>query len=173
MVPPPAPRSFTLRLTLPSDHPQLLTGLEQWQRLGLISPTWLANFCETVLTCPLPEPELVLPPFPSLPIPSEPGTSPAVSSGLDTVPLAAPPRPHPWQGIWEELGVVWLLAVGVFLVVVSSGVLAIAQWQVASPGGQYSILWLYTLVFWQLGRWSARQPRLRLTKNTGIQAPPF
>lgn len=63
-----------------------------------------------------------------------------------------------------ELSVVWLLFLGVFMVVVSSGVLAATQWQNFSPVGQYSILFGYTLAFWIASLWT-RQQQLRLTSR--------
>jgi hypothetical protein len=62
-----------------------------------------------------------------------------------------------------EVSVIWLLFLGVFLVVVSSGVLAASQWQNFPPTGQYSILLIYTLAFFVAGCWTGQQPKLRLT----------
>jgi hypothetical protein len=61
--------------------------------------------------------------------------------------------------------VIWLLLVGVFLVVVSSVVLAATQWQSVPPVGQYGILLVYTLAFWQLGQWTHRQGNLQATSR--------
>jgi hypothetical protein len=78
------------------------------------------------------------------------------------------PPPSSWitrtlQSFMAEIGVIWLLGLGVFMVVVSSGVLAASQWQTVSPLGQYSILLTYTLAFWGASLWTARQAALRLT----------
>jgi hypothetical protein len=62
-----------------------------------------------------------------------------------------------------EISVVWLLALGVFLVVVSSAVLAVSQWNWLSPVGQYAILLVYTLAFGMAGLWTSRREQLRLT----------
>jgi hypothetical protein len=62
-----------------------------------------------------------------------------------------------------EVSVIWLLFLGVFMVVVSSGVLAATQWRNFSPVGQYGILFAYTLAFWAASAWTGRQPNLRLT----------
>jgi hypothetical protein len=64
-----------------------------------------------------------------------------------------------------ELSVLWLLFLGVFLVVVSSGVLAATQWRNFSAVGQYSILLGYTLVFWGVGWWTGKQASLQLTSR--------
>jgi hypothetical protein len=51
----------------------------------------------------------------------------------------------------------------VFMVVVSSGVLAATQWQNVSPTGQYGILFAYTLAFWGASVWIGKREQLRLT----------
>jgi hypothetical protein len=67
------------------------------------------------------------------------------------------------QSFMAEVSVIWLLFLGVFLVVVSSGVLAATQWRNVSPIGQYAILFAYTTVFWLVSTWTSRQERLQLT----------
>jgi hypothetical protein len=62
-----------------------------------------------------------------------------------------------------EISVIWLLFLGVFMVVVSSGVLAASQWRNFPPTGQYGILFAYTLAFWAVSLWTAKQPHLQLT----------
>lgn len=65
-----------------------------------------------------------------------------------------------------EISVRWLLFLGVFMVVVSSGLLAASQWQKFPAAGQYGVLLAYTLVFWGVSYWAAAQPSLRLTAQT-------
>lgn len=67
------------------------------------------------------------------------------------------------QTFMAEISVIWLLFLGVFLVVVSSGVLAASQWQNFPPIGQYAILWVYTLMFFAAGLWTGQRSNLRLT----------
>jgi hypothetical protein len=55
---------------------------------------------------------------------------------------------------------------GVFLVVVSSGVLAASQWEKFPASGQYGVLLAYTLSFWGFSFWAGRQDNLRLTGQT-------
>jgi hypothetical protein len=62
-----------------------------------------------------------------------------------------------------EISVIWLLCLGVFMVVLSSGVLAASQWQNFSAVGQYGILLTYTLAFAVASIWTGRQPALQLT----------
>ncbi|HEY9737754.1 MAG TPA: hypothetical protein V6D06_15790 [Trichocoleus sp.] len=78
------------------------------------------------------------------------------------------PRPvNPWlQQLMGELSVVWLLGLGVFLVVLSSAVLAATQWAQFSTVGQYLVLLAYTGAFWGIGQWSATNARLQLTSKT-------
>ncbi|MEM6590783.1 MAG: hypothetical protein AAF651_02870 [Cyanobacteria bacterium P01_C01_bin.73] len=68
--------------------------------------------------------------------------------------------------LMNELSVVWLLGLGVFLVVLSSAVLAATQWAQFSPVGQYLVLLSYTLIFWGIGVFSRRNAQLQLTSRT-------
>ncbi|MGB3202661.1 MAG: hypothetical protein WBA99_17270 [Nodosilinea sp.] len=72
-----------------------------------------------------------------------------------------------WLGrLMSELSVVWLLGLGVFLVVLSSAVLAATQWERFGSVGQYLVLLVYTLVFWAVGLWCRRKVHLQLTAKT-------
>ncbi|WOD39288.1 hypothetical protein [Nodosilinea sp. E11] len=79
-----------------------------------------------------------------------------------------PPSPtHLWLNrLMSELSVVWLLGLGVFLVVLSSAVLAATQWANFNAAGQYVVLLTYTLVFWGAGLWCRRSANLQLTAKT-------
>jgi hypothetical protein len=149
MTPPNQP----LKLELRSDHPNLLRGLDFWLQLGLLSEAQLEEICRRSLSCPLPTvPEQEQIPADFLP--------PALSA-----PASLPASPG-WltqilTSFMAEISVVWLLFLGVFLVVVSSGVLAASQWQNFLPVGQYGILWGYTLAFGLAGLWAGR--RLQVT----------
>ncbi|MEB3268104.1 MAG: hypothetical protein VKJ09_06155, partial [Leptolyngbya sp.] len=137
-----------LEFRIPPDHPQLLAGLEAWVQLGLISDVTVRQMAASHLVCPLPSPKAV------------PIAAPA--------PVPAAPRvqvPHTVRAFVDELSVIWLLLVGVFLVVVSSVVLAATQWQAVPPTGQYAILLVYTLAFWQLGQWTGRRDNLQATSR--------
>jgi hypothetical protein len=80
----------------------------------------------------------------------------------------SPPRPISlWlDRLMSELSVVWLLGLGVFLVVLSSAVLAATQWARFNAVGQYLVLLAYTLAFWGIGVWSSRDEHLQLTSRT-------
>ncbi|MEE3717524.1 hypothetical protein V2H45_12240 [Tumidithrix elongata RA019] len=70
------------------------------------------------------------------------------------------------QSLISEFSTIWLLFLGVFLVVVSSGVLAASQWNQFPPQGQFAILLGYTLAFWVVSLWTGRQEKLSLTTRT-------
>lgn len=162
-------------------HPALLQGLEEWLHLGLISHQEVRLFCRRHLSSPLPE-QAIAPdsdtPAQSQSVPSrdfanaiEPVAAPPATVPRRAAPRPTSPRPASSTSRWgqslqsfmAEISVVWLLVLGVFLVVVSSGVLAASQWQYVSPAVQYGILFSYTLAFWGASRWTQRQPRLQLT----------
>ncbi|MFS8814179.1 hypothetical protein ACVW0Q_002382 [Thermostichus sp. MS-CIW-21] len=67
------------------------------------------------------------------------------------------------RNLLSELSVAWLLLLGLFLVVVSSGVLAASLWEEFSPTAQYGVLLAYTAAF---GVGAGRQEGLRLTGQT-------
>lgn len=175
-----------LQIQIDAAHPQLLKGLETWVQLGLLSQAEVLELCRTQLTCPLPEPV-------AAPVQSDEHMTGALAAavqpdGSDFVPLLSesqqpqtapaapfkrrssrkaaaetPPGSSPVQAFMTELSVAWLLFLGVFLVVVSSGVLAASQWRFMPPVGQYGILFAYTLVFWVAALWTRNRPTLRLT----------
>lgn len=74
-----------------------------------------------------------------------------------------PSIPQIIQSLMAELSVIWLLLLGVFMVVVSSGVIAANWWQTFPAVLQYGILWLYTLGFGVASWWTGKQANLRLT----------
>lgn len=81
----------------------------------------------------------------------------------------APPSVAPGRWVSRlmgELSVVWLLGLGVFLVVLSSAVLAATQWARFNAVGQYLVLLTYTLAFWGVGLGCGRQTNLNLTAKT-------
>jgi hypothetical protein len=82
----------------------------------------------------------------------------------------SPPKPSIIKTFFtsfkEELSVRWLLFLGVFLVVLSSGVLAASQWDKFPAFVQYGVLLSYTLIFWGVGFYAAKQENLKLTAQT-------
>jgi hypothetical protein len=153
-----------VELTTSSSHPELLTGLDGLLELGVLNDTLVKKLCRKNLTCLLPDVVAR-------------GTvlaSPQMLSNLDTdfapaSPTAArePSRIRQMlQSLQAEFSVRWLLFLGVFMVVVSSGVLAASQWQKFPASGQYGVLLAYTLIFWGVSFWASGQSNLRLTAQT-------
>ncbi|MBE9118179.1 DUF2157 domain-containing protein [Lusitaniella coriacea LEGE 07157] len=159
-------RLIHLEISVRATQTELLEGLDVWLRLGLIREGQVRGLCRQYLSCPLPSPVTV----PSLPREanltfSETEFAPEVQP--EPQPIRQPSRVASiWQSFQDELSVRWLLFLGVFLVVVSSGVLAATQWTRFPAAGQYGVLWAYTLVFGVLGWRMSRQEELQLTART-------
>jgi hypothetical protein len=159
----PPDRSFSLDLKIDPDNPNLLTGLENWLELGLIDDRQIREVARLFLTCRLPSVvapstiEELQPQTVRMQIPEEPiAAKRRQPSVLSTI----------WAAFKDELSVRWLLFLGVFLVILSSGVLAATQWQRFPAWGQYGVLWAYTIAFWGVGFWARGQVGLSLTANT-------
>ena len=152
---------LSLEIYVRSNQPELLQGLEQWLQLKLISEEQVKKICRQKLVCSLPERKVetvnadIQPSIPEIAV--EP---------------TAKIQPQPnfvtqiWQGFLDELSIRWLLFLGIFLVIVSSGVLAASQWSRFPRFGQYLILLIYTLGFWGFGFWTNRRGNLKLTSQT-------
>lgn len=161
--------SIPLELTLPANHPDLLLGLDSLLELGLISDHQVRQIARSQLSCPY-QPQVVESPIPPRPVTAlvpEPVARPA-----DRATPIAPVRPaqpslisQVLSSFMEEISVVWLLFLGVFLVVVSSAVLAASQWQNVSPVGQYGILWAYTIALGLVSSLTGQHRNLRLTSR--------
>ncbi|WP_404784694.1 hypothetical protein [Altericista sp. CCNU0014] len=168
-------RYIPVQLRLLASHPALLEGLDNWLNLGLISDREVQVLCQRYLTCVLSERKTA---------PSTPASRPAIADAATTpaaiaerqVAIAAPqasapppiPKSQGWvsqflQSLINEVSVIWLLCLGVFLVVASSAVLAANQWNNLSPAGQYGILLTYTLAFAGSSVWTATKPQLQIT----------
>ncbi|NCS44649.1 MAG: hypothetical protein GPJ23_05390 [Microcystis aeruginosa G13-05] len=163
-----------------ASHPSLLQGLEQWLQLGLVEESQVKQLCRENLSCVMPilTTAPTREPLPD-PISSQPPPPPALPSRRPEAPRRIPPQPptsprrqetpsqfgQMLQSLMAELSVLWLLLLGVFMVVISSGVLAANFWEKFSTAGQYGVLWLYTLAFWGASFWSSQQPGLRLTSQ--------
>ncbi|MBO9999660.1 MAG: hypothetical protein J7641_11755 [Cyanobacteria bacterium SID2] len=146
-----------LEIPVNPSHPRFLDGLEALLQLGLIEDDQVKVWCQQYLTCvvlqpvrqPISKPSIVYRP-PQLP------PSPETLSRWDR-----------WsQALKEELSVRWLLWLGVFVVIVSSSVVAASQWERFPASGQYGVLWAYTMLFWIAGHWAKRREKLRLTAQT-------
>jgi hypothetical protein len=165
-------RSIPIQIDVPIGHPALLSGLENWLRLGLISDRQVRELCQQYLVSPLSVQTSVITSseVPTLSTPSalQPVAEAPEQPALEGTPSPNPTRPRGWassflQRLINEVSVIWLLCLGVFLVVISSGVLAASQWQHFSPAGQYGILFGYTIAFVVVGLWTGTQQQLQLT----------
>jgi hypothetical protein len=153
---------LSLEVYVKANQPELLTGLDQWLQLNLISEAQVKKLCRNHLSCSLPIREIVT---------VAPEIEPQIVATIDqTVVVSDVPTPNIlvllWQGLLDELSIRWLLFLGIFLVIISSGVLAASQWQNFPSFGQYLILLVYTLCFWGIDFWSSKQENLRLTSQT-------
>ena len=174
----PKGRSSKIELSVLASHPELLTGLEAWLRLGLLSPAEVEQLCRQYLVCPLRDPAVDISEIdgpraprnePKVPALSTPQALPSSRESVAT-PTKTTQTPNfiaqILHSLMAEISVVWLLFLGVFMVVVSSGVLAASQWERFPAAGQYGVLLAYTLTFWAISSWANRQQNLHLTAQT-------
>ena len=165
---------LNIKLNLNSERVQLhlLEGLDSWVKLGLLSEAQVRELARS-MSQPIPSVEDAPASLPSF-VNRAAASSSAVDSlteGATESPTEALPRAEPkiskllraLRPLLEEISVIWLLFLGVFLVVVSSGLLAASQWQSFSAVGQYAILLAYTLAFWGASIWAQRQEQLQVT----------
>ena len=172
-----AQRSQRRLMVVARQNEAILEGLDLWLDLGLINDAQVRQICRTRLICELKSevtqrvisrnnlasPETLLRP-------------PNISgSRLARSPVASPTivKPKPPQepsqvaqtlrSLFSEFSTMWLLFLGVFLVVVSSGLLAASQWASFSAQGQYLLLLSYTLGFFGVSFWTSQNERLRMT----------
>ncbi|MGL6337991.1 MAG: hypothetical protein ACRC80_02490, partial [Waterburya sp.] len=152
---------LSLEVYVKANHPELLRGLDQWLQLNLISEAQVRKLCRNHLSCALPvrETVAVVPESQSQTITT---TESAVISDIPPPNILV----RLWQGLLDELSIRWLLFLGIFLIIISSGVLAASQWNNFPRFGQYLILLIYTLGFWGISFWSGKQENLRLTSQT-------
>jgi len=162
-------RQIVIELVVRSGHPSLLAGLDAWLQLGLISDDFVRQLCQEEFTCALPEVEQHVP-HPDAELLADLDT-PSLTPQVTARSTLAQRNPQPsiiaqaLQAFMAEISVVWLLFLGVFLVVVSSGVLAATQWQNFAAIGQYGILFVYTLAFATASFWTRQNPVLQLTNR--------
>jgi hypothetical protein len=169
--------SLTVEIKVSATAPNLLEGIEYWVQLNLLSQTEVLQICRTDLACWLPTiaPQPVsLAQQPSVlatrPLPENRPIAASQSLPVSRPAPLPPSRPKTpsrvsqvLQSLAAELSVLWLLLLGVFMVVISSAVLAASQWERFPSFIQYGILWLYTLGFWGSSFWAGHHPNLRLT----------
>ncbi len=153
-------RPLNFEVRLPSEHPELLQGFDEWLRLNLISDSQVKQICQQHLVC-----QVVLQPQ-TVPI-RQAQTVAAAPRIAEKPPSTATPNllSTMWRSLREEFSVRWLLFLGMFTVVVSSGALAASQWERFTALFQYGILFAYTVLFFGLSFWTGIQANLRLTSG--------
>ncbi|VEP11933.1 conserved membrane hypothetical protein [Hyella patelloides LEGE 07179] len=152
---------LNLEIYVKNDRPELLQGLDQWIQLNLISEAQVKNICRQHLSCTLPAKQVVEA------IAAIPENRQSISNeNSEKVTTKPNVVTQLWQSFLDELSIRWLLFLGIFLVVVSSGVLAASQWNNFPRFGQYLILLIYSFSFWGIGFWSSQQDNLKLTSQT-------
>lgn len=162
---------IAIKLYLNASDPRLLEGLEAWVHLGLLDDRQVRNLCRTYLSHPLPQQiaseETATPEEPPRELQTAPPISPEQPTEDGSQGESAPvPGTGLLHSLKAELSVRWLLFLGVFMVLLSSGVLAATQWERFPAAGQYLVLFTYTIMFWGTSQWAGKQERLRLTAQT-------
>ena len=137
-------RRIPFELMLLDDHPELLNGLDSWLKLGLISDNEVKRWAKRYLVSAVPEVATMAPLAKTTNPPnsgqfirndgpdfgrdrslstSKPSSESSSESSFETSPDTSIVT-RILSGFMAELGVMWLLFLGVFLVVISSAVLA-------------------------------------------------
>lgn len=161
------------RLTVVArQNEAILQGLDLWLELGLITEESVKLICQTRLVCELKsrvtEPVLSGQSFrESQTNRALPNTANLPRSTVATAPVKTPQPPNKvvqtLRSLFSEFSTMWLLFLGVFLVVVSSGLLAASQWDNFSAEMQYLLLLAYTLGFFGVSFWTSQNEQLRMT----------
>ncbi|HEY9771445.1 MAG TPA: hypothetical protein V6C71_23620 [Coleofasciculaceae cyanobacterium] len=152
---------LSIEIYIKANQPRLLDGLEQWLQLNLISQEQVKKLSRNHLSCALPDIEVVKPILAPTQTILETEEKVLVKTAKSANIFA-----RILQGFLDELSIRWLLFLGIFLVVISSSVLAASQWQNFPKVGQYLILLAYTIGFWGTGFWTSKHNSLKLTSQT-------
>ena len=150
-----------ITINLKMTHPLLLQGLDHWLVLGLLNEQQVKEIASQNLTCSV----AIMKPL-STAVRTVKETSIPNQSGVTKIGRNRqifPKLQQVMQALMAELSVIWLLLLGVFMVVISSGVLAASWWQKFPAILQYGILWSYTLGFGFSSWWTGKKPNLQLT----------
>lgn len=150
-------------VNIEASHERLIEGLEVWLCLGLISDAEVKRLCRQHLCCTIPESTSEPTTKATLTLSSRLSHEPPTHQSL--LPATVGRTAQVLQYLMAEFSLMWLLFLGVFMVVVSSGVLAVSQWRQFPPQGQYLILLSYTLAFWVASGWTGQRENLRLTAH--------
>jgi len=161
-----SPPKQLIRILIQTDqtNPRVLEGLESWLRLGLLSDQQVRQIGELYLSDPLPQ--RVVDSAKNNVYVKEKITQNSIVYKRHQPNFNFPSIVTDWvESLKAELSVRWLLFLGLFLVIVSSGVLAASQWEKFPATGQYLILFAYTLAFWGVSLWGNQQSSLPVTAD--------
>lgn len=147
-------RWTTIEVEIEASNERLLEGLDVWLHLGLVSDDEVKRICRQHLSCMIP--------VVARQVTAATSTQPSRLPQHKLIPTIGRTA-QVLQSLMAEFSLMWLLFLGVFMVVVSSGVLAASQWRQFAPQGQYLILLGYTLAFWVASAWTGQHENLRLT----------
>jgi hypothetical protein len=167
-MPKPSVKSVWLELQIDPNDPELLVILDRLVRSNILTHAQIRKIARECLSEDLPwkSARVAAPVIDLETSEAEIAAAPVAKISAAPVPKIPSPIQTIWQTLKDELSVRWLLFLGVFLVVLSSGVLAATQWSRFPAWGQYGLLWLYTIGFWVVGGWARRQEGLSLTAST-------
>lgn len=132
-----------VQIRVNATNPALLEGLEMWLHLGLLSDEQVRRLGQEYLCQPLPQPQ----PQKSEIEKTAENQQQETAAKKPSTQTSTAFIPRLLQSFKAELSVRWLLFLGLFMVVVSSGVLVASQWNEFPAVGQYGVLLAYTLVF--------------------------
>ncbi len=173
-------RSSANRLTIVAfQNDQILQGLDLLLELGLITDKSVKLIGETRFVCEI-KTKVAEPMISRLTSnnfddsettlrPANISESRLPRSRVVEIPVKAKAPQEPSKvaqtvrSLLSEFSTMWLLFLGVFLVVVSSGLLAASQWDNFSPQIQYLLLLAYTIGFFGVGFWTSKNEQLRMT----------
>ena len=173
-------RSSANRLTIVAfQNDQILQGLDLLLELGLITDKSVKLIGETRFVCEI-KTKVAEPMISRLTSnnfddsettlrPANISDSRLPRSRVVEIPVKAKAPQEPSKvaqtvrSLLSEFSTMWLLFLGVFLVVVSSGLLAASQWDNFSPQIQYLLLLAYTIGFFGVGFWTSKNEQLRMT----------
>ncbi len=163
----PIPKFIEIQIRVHANNPVLLEGLEAWVRLGLLSDEQVLRLSQQYLSQPRPLTAETAIEQPILNLEDHLTVEPSVSVPQPQRNLSFSSFPTQlFQSLKAEFSVRWLLFLGLFMVLVSSGVLVASRWQQLPLLAQYGVLFAYTLGFFGSTIWLSLNRRLPLTSET-------
>src|SRR3954451_2312870 len=78
-------------------------------------------------------------------------------------PQSISPLTRFFDAFLQDRNIKWMLALGVFILIASSLLLVVPQWDDAAPAWQFAVLLAYTAAAYLAGEWTYRRLGLRIT----------